>query len=116
MISIKSYGPSFPVCLCISLEICRFVKCIVCMFSGLITPKLQTSGLTRKGRPFFMTYQTHSVKHYPDTLLGLDKLYMDIPKFAIFQYIVFPCAIPSLFSLYFSLCSFPFSRLLCLYL
>ena len=40
------------------------MKCIVCMFSGLITPKLQTSGLTHKGRPFFMTYQTHFLRQY----------------------------------------------------
>lgn len=35
------------------------------MFSGLNTPKLQTLGLTRKGRPFFMTYQTHFLRQYP---------------------------------------------------
>lgn len=34
------------------------------MFSGLNTPKLQTLGLTRKGRPFFMTYQTHFLRQY----------------------------------------------------
>ena len=34
------------------------------MFSGLTTPKLQTSGLTSKGRPFFMTYQTHFLRQY----------------------------------------------------
>ena len=48
-----------------SSEICTFVKCMVCMFSGLNTPKLQTSGLTRKYRPFFMTYQTHFLRQYP---------------------------------------------------
>ncbi len=48
-----------------SSEICTFVKCMVCMFSGLNTPKLQTSGLTHKGRPFFMTYQTHFLRQYP---------------------------------------------------
>lgn len=35
------------------------------MFSGLNTSKLQTLGLTRKGRPFFMTYQTHFLRQYP---------------------------------------------------
>ena len=34
------------------------------MFSGLNTPKLQTLGLTCKGRPFFMTYQTHFLRQY----------------------------------------------------
>lgn len=34
------------------------------MFSGLNTSKLQTLGLTRKGRPFFMTYQTHFLRQY----------------------------------------------------
>ena len=34
------------------------------MFSGLNTPKLQTLGLARKGRPFFMTYQTHFLRQY----------------------------------------------------
>ena len=46
-----------------SSEICTFVKCIVCMFSGLNTPKLQTSGLTRRCQALSV-YQTHSVKHY----------------------------------------------------
>ena len=36
-----------------SSEICTFMKSIVCMFSGLATPKLQTSGLTHWYRPFF---------------------------------------------------------------
>ena len=51
-------------CLRMSSEICTFVKCMVCMFSGLNTPKLQTSGLTRKGRPYFTTYQTHFLRQY----------------------------------------------------
>ena len=37
---------------------------IVCIFSGLVTPKLQTSGLTRKDRPFFTAYQTHFLRQY----------------------------------------------------
>ena len=37
-------------CLCLRMcsEICTFVKCIACMFSCLVTPKLQTYGLIRK--------------------------------------------------------------------
>lgn len=65
MISIRSCRPfSFSACLRMSSEICSFVKCIVCIFSGLVTPKLQTSGLTRKGRPFFTDYQTHFLRWY----------------------------------------------------
>lgn len=65
MISISSCRPfSFYACLRLSSEICTFVKCIVCIFSSLVTPKLQTSGLTRKGRPFFITYQTHFLRQY----------------------------------------------------
>ena len=65
MISIRSCRPfSFSACLRMSSEICTFVKCIVCIFSGLVTPKLQTSGLTRKGRPFFTAYQTHFLRQY----------------------------------------------------
>ena len=56
-------------CLRMSSEICTFVKCIVCMFSGLNTPKLQTSGLTRKGRPFFTTYQTHFLRQYQGKII-----------------------------------------------
>lgn len=40
------------------------VKCIICLFSGLITPKLQTFGLTRKCLLFFTAYQTHFLKQY----------------------------------------------------
>ena len=36
-----------------SSEICTFVKCIVRMFSCLVTPILQTYGLIRKYRLFF---------------------------------------------------------------
>lgn len=65
MISIRSCRPfSVYACLRMSSEICTFVKCIVCIFSGLVTPKLQTSWLTRKRRPFFTAYQTHFLRQY----------------------------------------------------
>ena len=65
MISIRSCRPfSFSACLRMSSEICTFVKCIVCIFSGLVTPKLQTSWLTRKRRPFFIAYQIHFLRQY----------------------------------------------------
>ena len=44
-------------------EICNFVNSIVCMFSGLATPKSQTSGLARRCQALSV-HQTHSVKHY----------------------------------------------------
>ena len=40
------------------------VKCIICLFSSLITPKLQTFGPTRKCQLFFTVYQIHFLKHY----------------------------------------------------
>ena len=57
-----------------SSEIYTFVKCIVCIFSGLVTPKLQTSGLTHKGRPFFTAYQTHFLRLYRN--LQLNPIYI----------------------------------------
>lgn len=46
------------------------------MFSGLNTPKLQTLGLTRKGRPFFMTYQTHFLRQYHSFILCFGTAYL----------------------------------------
>lgn len=48
-----------------SSEICTFVKCIVCMFSCLVTPILQTYGPIHKYRPFF---------NLSNTLLGTASL------------------------------------------
>ena len=45
-------------CLRIISEICTFVKCIVCMFSGLNTPKLQTPGRHARVGPLWLIKHT----------------------------------------------------------
>ena len=45
-------------------EIYIFAKCIISTFSDLITPKLQTSELSRKYQLFFTVYQIYFLKQY----------------------------------------------------